>query len=159
NLVAVQQYPDPYLWDTFTGTNGTSLASHTMNAGGGWTIDSGTWQIQSNAASKTNSASANQIATADAGHSDLTVSADVTLGSSGPWTAGLALGFVDANNHLQLVLGGSGLQRVDLFEYSGGTYTNRGYVNSPVSLANGGTYTLKAVLSGSTITVYLNGQL
>src|SRR5262249_35848739 len=49
--------------------------------------------------------------------------------------------------------------RVDLFEYSGGTYTNRGYVNSPVTLSYSGTYTLKAVLSGSAITVYVNGQL
>src|SRR3989442_10527835 len=81
------------LRDTFTDADGTGLAAHTMDAGGGWSVLAGTVETQSNKADhNNNAANTSTYAAADAGRADVTVSADVTTcGTAGQGGDGLLL--------------------------------------------------------------------
>lgn len=86
------------LRDAFTGADGAALAAHTMDVGGGWTEDAGTWTLAGNRARA--SGSGNEYATADAGQ--LAVAASVTLAASGVFNSGLVTRFADAANMVLL---------------------------------------------------------
>jgi hypothetical protein len=145
----------PRLLDRFTDADGTGLAAHAMNVGAGWTVQSGTWSVQGNQANKTNAIAAVEFVTADAGAADVTAQADVTLGTG--WTLGLTVRFQDTSNNYHLVLGGSGAQKVDLYEVNGGSLVQRASATASSTLAGGNTYTLAALCAGSSITASLNG--
>jgi hypothetical protein len=156
--------------DSFTDTDGTAIASHviapTNTPGHSWVAAAGTWQIQSNKARKTATdtthqvatvdsgdadctVTTHQVATVDSGDADCTVSADCTVQSSS--FGGLALRAVDSTNNwvVQLDQAG-GMARL---------YEDLSVARASTSLTlNAGTaYTVQAVLSGSTITVTING--
>jgi len=91
------------LSDTFTDTNGTALASHTMTSGPGWTQHTGTATIQSNKLESGTSGTA-ALASANAAQSDRCAAIDVTVPGSGQFCAGVAFRITDANNGYLLLL-------------------------------------------------------
>lgn len=143
---------DYLLYDTFTDTNGTSLAAHTMNVGGGWTAHSGTWTIEGNEAACT--LVDESQATADAGQADVEVSCDITTGAGGTFP-GIAARWVDANNYW-LGLVNDSQDIIQLYERSGGTYTER--AAAVLSVAPGTTYTAVLRCSGDLIEFTVGGQ-
>jgi hypothetical protein len=163
-----------FLSDTFTGTNGTALSSHTMDVGPGWagTGGLGTWTIQGNKAQNSLAASGTFYtcsANAGAGATapGVYVQCDCvfpTVGA-GTYTVGL-LGWNDssANNagfgyELRLRTT-NGLPTVTgnliLFQIS--TATQLATVTG-LSLAAGTTYTLKMLWDGTNMKCYINGVL
>jgi hypothetical protein len=73
------------LHDTFTDTNGTSLTSHTMDTGSGWTnFGTSTLDIQTNKAHGT-AGNGQDMTYANAGQSNITISCDLTNTTSGLW--------------------------------------------------------------------------
>lgn len=140
--------------DTFTDTDGVSLASHTMNVGAGWSIH-GTATIQSNKGSVSGSAPTSPgywLGFVDTGKSDATVSLDVTIAAAG--SAGVAFRFTDnSNNYLAILDIPSG--KFTLYEVAAGTSTQRAQTSFASSA--GPTYTIKAVFSGNSITCTVNG--
>lgn len=144
------------LRDTFTDTNGTSLASHTMDEGDGWTVHSGSVEIQSNKAQRV---SGSGLATADAEQADVTVEAEVTgyFPSSGNYSIpalvvrcnGLANDFYEWD--LDLVTGGG---RLLFSRVTAGVYTTISI--SVRSLTPGQTYTLRLECWGSIIKGYID---
>src|SRR5438093_1601717 len=132
------------LFDRFANADGTDINGKALEIGGSWTVVSGTWQTQGGRARKTNATGANQFAKANAGRGDCTVRAKFPLPATGAWTLGLALRFTDVSNHWLALLGGSGAQKVDLFEVNAGSSTLRASVTASSTLANGNTYTLSA---------------
>lgn len=65
--------------DSFTDSNGTSLASHTPDIGGAWTVDTGTATVENNAAQL--AAGTPDIATIDSGLADHTMQCIVNHGN------------------------------------------------------------------------------
>jgi hypothetical protein len=141
------------LQDNFVDTNGTSLAAHTMNVGPGWTISSGTWTIQSNAAE--NTAGTSTIVTSDSGQSNVTISATVTIPTSATGSYGLAARYTDTSNQWRIgvTLGSSG--NFTITEDAAGTVTTR--ATGSVTINANTAYTVQAVMSGTTITATVNG--
>jgi len=150
--------PGPLLRDTFTGADGTNLTAHTMEKGAGWTVTC-PFRIQSSRCQKnatTNTSAAfGDIIHADAGASNGTVQGDIILAGSGSWTLGLALRVTDINNCWLLAAGLSALDKFEISEVSAGTSVIR--ASATFAFVAGQSYTFKAVLSGQTITGYING--
>ncbi len=142
--------PTVLLKDTFTDADGTNLTAHTMDVGPGWTVYAGSWDIRGDKTEITSSTGGNAAA-ADAGHSDATVQADVTPGNN---SCGILFRLTDANNYWWAE-SDNNAQAFRLVEWNAGSVINRGQV--AVTLNGGTTYTVQAVLSGSTITVTLDG--
>lgn len=137
----------PYLLrDTFTGTNGTALASHTMDAGAGWTVHGGTWTIQSNHLQYGGGGSF-QNASADAGAADCTVSAELVADGY----VGVLLRYTDEANYWWLSRRIFG-DNTALFEVVAGVSTSRAAGATPSGL-----YTITCVLAGASITADLGG--
>ncbi len=141
-----------YLSDTFVGVDGTNLTAHTMNVGSGWTKYTasgigGDITIQSNKAQQSASGSAT-IYTANAGHADCVMSADVTEISPGPFALMALIGrFQDTDNHWRIYY-----DRQDGFliitEVTAGVATNRALV----ALIGLTSFSMTATFSGNTIT-------
>lgn len=138
------------LKDTFTDADGTSLTSHTMDVGPGWTVYAGSWDVRNDKTEITASTGINAAA-ADSGHSDATVRADVTPGNN---SCGIVGRLTDVNNYWWAECDNNG-QAFRLVEYNAASVINRGQVSLTVSGSS--TYTVQAVFSGSNITVTLNG--
>lgn len=142
------------LRDTFTDADGTSLASHTMDVGSGWTASGGTWQVQSNQARKVSGTGGHDTLTADAGRADVNVSVEMTPDafSGGNLFGGLILRRTDDNNQWLFQITSGGTYR--LFEKNGGGYTQRASADA-AALVEDQVYTLTASLSGTTISCTL----
>src|SRR5438128_8139551 len=84
------------LADSFTDANGTALAAHAMNVGGGWTVLAGTFTIQSNKA-RGGTAATHNLAVAEAGKANVTVFA-VGNTPSNTQRMGLLTRVTDVNN-------------------------------------------------------------
>jgi hypothetical protein len=135
--------------DHFTGVNGTNLSAHAMDLGPGWTIGSGSFTIQSNIVSSPTQA-AEAHAWADAGQSDVTVTATVK------WT-GTETGcgfFVRVTDNLNGYLALLDATGVYIFSDVAGTLTQRAFTSAPGGTFIANTpYTLTCVMSGQSITV------
>lgn len=145
--------------DTFTDTNGTGLASHTPDAGSGWTVHSGTWSVQSNRAECT---AAQGFATVDAGVTNAKATVTVTmLGSivSGV-RAGLVLRWADSSNHVRVrMLEQGSSDEIEVEEVIAGVaaVAHKCYLGS--KWANGASYVLAADVVGDELNVYLDGAI
>jgi len=135
------------LSDTFTDSPGTALGSHTMNTGSGWTVPSGAFQVGASNQAVGVTDDTSNIAIADAGQADVTVSVDIFV----PPTAqawGLIFRYVDTSNYWQLAMVNGTLE---LDEIVAGTPTTRDTEVTGGSL-DSTTVSFSVVLSGSSIT-------
>jgi hypothetical protein len=147
------------LKDTFTDANGTLLQNHTMDTGPGWQVLSGNWQIQNNAVEQTTQDFVYDKAVSDAGTSNATVSAQFSTSVVGGNTGqfGLVVRATDNYDYLAVVVSDG---QLSLVEDTGGTpgydiVTLAGPVAVSVSTSQPNNF--KAVVSGTTVTVYWGG--
>lgn len=147
--------PTTLLSDTFTGTNGTALTSHTPDIPGTGTYTSvvGTSPtIQGNKAEVTNQSGT--VVVYDVSQSAVTAQADVSMNTANANTAGgVVVRETDVNNFWLCHLRGDG--NLILFENSGGTFTQR--ASAAVTVNVNTTYTIKLVASGTNMTGYYQG--
>lgn len=153
--------PTTLVYDTFTDSDSTALASHTPDidtVGGGWTASNGTWDIQSNQANNTgsNPGGPNWIATIDCGVSDCEFSIDQELPASS--SNGFVFRYSD-NDNLNAVLLSSGAGGyLAIYDRSGGTWTERANVTGTGSTSSGTLYTITGSISGTSVTANDNGS-
>lgn len=138
------------LKDQFIDTTGTSLASHTMEVGSGWSILSGTWKVESNFGALQDTANAWEAVVSDAGQADVTVTVNFTLPVTSGWNTGICLRATDNSNYLMLVLENSSLL---LYRKTTGSFTQVGTTVSVTATA-GKSYTMQLTGSGTTVTGY-----
>lgn len=147
-----------YLQDTFTDTDATLLTAHTMDTGGGWTQTAGSaYTITSNKAGNATVLGNWYMASADAGQTDVSVSADLTTASTAGSTtfAPAVLGrFTDANNHYKLYID-SFSQTLILADVVAGAFTAR--ASGAVTLAQLTTYNVKLIMRGTLIQGFVDG--
>lgn len=145
-----------YLYDTFTGTDGTSLPSHTMNVGGGWTARQNglcgsvsQFTIQSNKAQPPLAILG--LVTADATVSDYVVSLDLSVPNQNNYLGGIAFRWVDCANYWAAFIerDAAGTPYMAIMESNGGTRSYRATVN--VTGATNTTLNIKVTLSGNSI--------
>jgi hypothetical protein len=140
--------PTVLTWASFTGANNTNLDGATLNGGGTWSADIGTWRIQSNAANAGNTALANLVT--NVGTQNATVVATLVTGATS--NAG-----VIANDN------GTNALFVLYTKAAGGTLTLYKYAGSSVSLSSvtgvgtAANSTLKLDSTTTTIKVSWNG--
>jgi hypothetical protein len=142
--------------DTFTGTNGTNLSSHTPDVnvpGNSWVAVNGNYTISSNQALAGNGV-AQEIESIDCANADVTITLDVAIPSGSSNVQGIAMRVTDQNNCWACFHendGGSNGYLAIAERASGSTFT-RASANFSGTTA-GTTMTLTATSSGSTITV------
>ncbi len=146
--------PVTLLQDSFTDTNGTGLAAHTMTVGPGWTVYSGGPTIATN---KFNEATTSAVvrAASDAGQADVTAQIVVTLPAVGDFAHGMSLRLVDDSNQLAAFLSAAGKYRLSKFVAGVETVLQ----DFTPTFAAGETHTLKVVLSGTSVSLYFDGVL
>lgn len=143
--------PTTYFYDTFTGANGTNLTAHTPNVGSAWSYNAGPFTIQSNKASCT----ADSLASVDMGHADGTITVD--LNSPSLNNDAVVFRKVDTSNYWRFqvnAIGGPGLTTAYLIDTTSGSDN---IVASAGFTMSAGLNTWKLVLSGTSITGYING--
>jgi hypothetical protein len=149
--------PTVLILDQFTDANGTALPSHaiapTNVPGTSWSVDhSNYWDIQSDEADST-AASAGSFGPAwcDAGQADVTIACDLESVTADNY--GIVGRLQDASNYwLGMVHSGDGTVR--LYEVSAGTLVLR----SSYALTVTGKQTIQLVLSGTSLTLSVQGQ-
>lgn len=137
--------------DSFNRANG-SLG--TSDSGQTWSVLTGTVAITSNQATPT---SGSPSATAalpygDHNNGDFSLKIKVTSGSANP--AGLLFRVLDNSNRLGCFLGIS-TSTASIFKTDGGTTTE--LANTSFTVVNGTTYTVRAILTGPVIDMYVDG--
>ncbi len=110
--------PTVLTWTDFTGANNTNLAGGTLNGGGTWIAQNGTWRSFSNQARSSNRARSNL--TTHAGTTYASVEAQLHPG--GNPSSGL-VAMSDGNSYVWAELTKSSGGRIRLYEYVGGTAT------------------------------------
>ena len=147
------------IYDTFTDTNGTAIASHTIaptnTPSATWANSAAGWQIQSN---KLKLVSGGDVwCYVNAGVADCTIEADLTTATTGDSYLGIVLRYTNTSNfwNVQARIDGGG-NRWLITEIASGSATTRA---TGGTTANATTYQVKIVLSGTTITLYVNGVL
>jgi hypothetical protein len=146
--------PTVLLKDTFTDSNGTALHLHAMDVGAGWTEQNGTWQIQSNAAQRTNAAAApGNVATANAGNANVTISLTINFAASDE--GGIIARFQDISNFWLFDMEPDGPNGYSIMERSSGSWITRASGSFTFSLSTN--YTIQLVCSGTTLTGTING--
>lgn len=126
----------------------------------GWTVDSGTWSIGTNGTKVyqvTSSAGgiSHSNASGSSSWTDIGIQADIT-----PLTGnnvGLCARFVDTNNRYYVQLIATGTGSVSLKKKVAGTETILNTVSYPIT--DGTTYTVKFIVVGNRLQVYINGVL
>lgn len=141
------------LYDTFTDTNGTLLTAHTMDVGGGWTNQIGTFDIQSNRANRASAGSPDNqsVATADAGMADYEVTCTVN-GAAGSDGTGIAVRYSASNQRFYFAQIEILNNAFRIYEYNAG-YTQR--ATASTSLTGGTDYDMVVRMEGTTITASL----
>lgn len=143
------------LRDTFTDSDGTALASHTMDVGGGWSYDKGAYQISGGVAGATaDGGTLPKAALAGAGVSDYDVSADcVSTRTTDRW-GGIAVRGTDRSN-CWVARFYAYASTLAIFEVSGGAFTLR--ASSAYSPASGARR-LRLVCVGASLTASVDGS-
>jgi hypothetical protein len=152
----------PLAKDLFAGTNGTSLASHTMDIGTGWTQRIGTAALTgSGAVADVTEVSSESLATFALGASDGRYKMTMTPSTSGAngSSTGMIFRYSDNNNYwlLQLFAGdaASHPQAVQLYQKSGGTFTLE--LAFPLTLTSSVPHNVEIWFKGPTITFTIDG--
>lgn len=140
--------------DSFTDTNGVSLAAHPPDykamSAAAWTI-SGTWTVQSNAAQRGGTFAATDAAWIECGQANVTISADVVHQVMSELLARVT----DQENNWRGVLLSGGLNQVRITERNAAVNTVR--AGAAYTPADGASYRLRLVANGQTITLFVNG--
>jgi hypothetical protein len=98
------------MYDTFTDTNGTAIASHNPDSdlSGGWTVVTGDWEIQSNGLVNTTADTNLHVIYHDCGYDDFIF--ESTLANlDGGTTQQILARYTDSDNFVLLLVNGSGL--------------------------------------------------
>ena len=144
--------------DSFTDTNGVLLTAHTPEldtVGSGWVIDSGGFDIQSNAAHQTSGVATIDRAIIDSGEIDKIV---ILNGRTGYFDNAdniidtLIFRFQDSINYwyVQIKSGSSGV--INIYEVNGGVSTNRG--STAVTSLNADNVAYRAVVIDEGDSIY-----
>ena len=143
------------LQDTFIDTNGTNLSTHTMTVGPGWTLNSGSWDIQSNQANTTGVEPANPawVATADSGYSDTTASLQAQLITPGFNSIGLIFRFQNNSNFWSALI--TQANKFRIYETNATVFTVR--AEADVTIDPEIMYTIQVVTVGTSITATMDG--
>src|SRR4051812_41239701 len=145
--------------DTFTGTNGTAILSHTPDIGPSWTehagiIGSTRPTIQSNKLqAPSNGGSFGYYANLSA--------ADVTLDLTGtPGIDNTRLGFIcrysDDSNYWRAyatIFAGGGSSSLEFTEINGGSFTQRGFAHPSANISSTSPINVHLVLIGTSLTL------
>lgn len=155
DLVALPSGSSYLLYDTFIGTNGTALTSHTMNVGPGWTVFSGTGtpEIESNSMAAT--ATNDNAVYSDAGQANVQMTVTFNYVTN---TWPVLLGRIqNTSNYINCYY--SDLTKLwYVTEIVSGTVNQRAAAAGAV-LVTGTSYTLSLIYSGSSLSFYCNGSL
>jgi hypothetical protein len=150
------------LWDTFTDSDGLSVAGHAPEIGGPWSIlVSGSWQIQSNklrCLSGFSGSGYNTVVAVNTAASDIDASVLINVGSY-PVSAGFAgivFRLTDNDNYLMVELDQSGNAVMAYRKQSGG-YTL--LATAAFTFTANTTYNLRVVATGSNVLGYVDGVL
>lgn len=141
--VATVASPTVLLSDAFTDADTTPLASHTMDVGGGWTEDAGTWTVTSNTARDAGAGSG--YATADAGQLDIDV--QVTFTTAAINNSGIVSRFANTPNFALFSITGT------LFIFIANVPTDRG--SSAFTIGDGDILGMR--WDGDTVVCHRNG--
>lgn len=115
-------YPrTPLAFDSFTGTDGTTLAAHTPERGGPWIADREAFQIFANKAVASDAPGVFHIASLDVDAEDVSVS--VGLWIDGAASLGVVARLVDADNYVFGVV--NAVSQLEIFEVAGGVLTQK----------------------------------
>lgn len=146
--------------DTFTDTDGTSLATHTIAPinvpGTAWTLNNFGFAINSNMANPTGgyNLAPNAIATVDAGQADVTVTVQVVFNHNNVTDSGIVCRYVDNNNFWIATLNISN-GTFSIYERLAGSFVLR--VQASLTVTIGTTYTIQMIASGSSLSATVNG--
>jgi hypothetical protein len=148
--------PTPLIYDTFTGSNGTSLDAHESNTTGPDSQDvggltgveqSGDWDIQSNRANPDGAG----IHTWDMSNAD--IFADLVVNGGAAGNPGLVLRFTDTSNYWYLQADRVNNQ-LELHEVAATVDTVR--ANAAATINDSTNYTLRVVSDGQKIEGWIN---
>ena len=147
-LIAAASNIVSYLFlDTFTDTNGVSLAAHMPNIGPAWSLLNNTAiEIQANRAHGKTLVNNQAVAVTDIGQADVYIECDLSALSTDP--PGICLRVTDHLNYI-MVRHEIGSGNLIIYENSGGTFTPKATVS--VSLVHGDFYKLRVTTNGSAI--------
>jgi len=142
-----------YLFDSFTDTNGTALNAHTMDIGSGWTYEGAGAAFTINASGRAYcSGGSFSIAYANAGVSDCTLTCTYNPGATASdWGVIFRVSNIGA---LWMAALSPSLGRFEVWNrFSSWTLMGSSLVSIPGSTD----YTIRVVLSGTSIVATLNG--
>jgi hypothetical protein len=139
------------LKDSFVDTNGTGLASHTMDVGPGWTVNDGGWTIQGNKAA-VQTVSGYGTAVSQSGQSNVT--GNVTVNLSANSRMGFAARVSDDSDFWRVVVSVNA-GALEILEVVSGVQTVR--ASSSLTISQGVNYALQAQFAGQTVTATVNG--
>jgi hypothetical protein len=155
-----------YILDTFTGSDSTTSIGtgvHTPDTNvpaGAWSQTSefgsgGSWGISSNKAYVSSAPGEQAWAVIDGGHTDGTLTCDITLSSTTNRTVrGLMFRYTNASSFMRLlIVKVSGTNQLQL-QTNAATRALQDY-----SFTDGSTYTIKIIMNGTNIKVYVNNVL
>lgn len=144
-----------YVYDTFTGTDGTNLAAHTPDIGGAWTVSAGTITIQSNRAASSASGAGNG-ALIESGQANIVITGTVRWTDG---TGGLGTGFyfraTDISNLWLVEI--ENTSTITIYDRQAGTFTLRASASVAAISANTD-YPIRITASGNTITAVWNNN-
>lgn len=152
-------YPGVYVYDKFTGVNGTSLDAHILDKPKSalWSEAVGVWDIQSNQANVV-SITSYALAAVESYKADCTLSVilKTVITADNP---GLVMRYIDTNNYLVAYLS-NGANTVGLVKKVAGTLTIvLANANESLPVTDGNDYVMEVVLLGNTIKIYIDGAL
>jgi hypothetical protein len=145
--------------DSFTGTDGTALTSHTPEVGGAWSDNgSGLLKLLTNKIETVNFGRASALSSTVLTSADYDVSADVTMNVTG-WgnSAGVQGRFVGNYSDGHEAYFSEGTHTWNLRRWTGGNPTALGSYADPTFTS--GTKNLRLSMVGSALKVYVDGVL
>lgn len=154
SMVASTGAPNVLTWANFTGANGTNLSAKTLNGGGTWIADSGTWTIQTGTAASTNAPLANMDT--NVGTQNASALATLTFGATA--NAGL-VALDNGTTTLYTLYSKAGGGTMTLYKYAGGAMTlaTAAGIGTPASALvklDASTSTIKVSFAGTQVLTY-----
>lgn len=154
-LIARRRRSNPYAlylyYNSFTGSDGTSLSSHTPEKGSVMTLDTGTWVISGNRAN-CNDNTSGRLCHVNIGASDYTLSCKVRADDVANRFGAIVFRFQNVNNFWMFqVQDGTAY----LYECNAGSFTVRG--STAFTATNNVENTLGVVLLGTSIICTIDG--
>ena len=154
SMAASTGAPNVLTWANFAGTTGTNLSGKTLNGGGTWIVDGGTWTIQTNAAGSTNVALANMDT--NVGTQNASALATLTFGAAA--NAGL-VALDNGTTALYTLYSKAAGGTMTLYKYAGGavvlaTATGIGTPASALVKLDASTSTIKVSFAGTQVLSY-----